>query len=150
MCPACLNPKCRCNKRTKRALLRLRTEAKRKTTQSYSTPLPVNKTSKPRCNCVANNHEMFPYNLPLGFSIWDNPSGEPCIINRCRYMAVVEHIVKVDLGYANVSSIRRLCAIHAVHWVRLTCPKEVESAYFRKSKLTLAQTSTMSQTRQHK
>ena len=135
VCPWCLEPRCKCKRRRKA-----------KTTTINNTQLKhdaVNPTSggardKTKCGCSPNSHILFPYNLPPGFQTYDNPDREPCVILGCQYMAVIVHTVKVDLEFTKASTIRKLCPVHGVYYVRQTCPKEVKNAFFRGTNLVMA------------
>ena len=111
VCPRCLEPKCKCPKKGGQKTGKEKIPKRRKTPTESKTAL-----SSPISNC----------DLPAGFNIWNNLQKESCIISDCSWVAVIEHVVNIELENVYVLSIRRLCASHALHWMKKTCPGSIE------------------------
>lgn len=129
VCPICFETVCKCRKRAKREFLRQITKTGNKTKRNRTKPVKVSQERK--TPCTDDKPDTVLYKLPKGYSIWQNPSKELCVMERCQCLAVVEHVEELEMEHFSVISVRRLCAIHAVHFIRST-GSEVEAVHTRR------------------
>ena len=129
VCPICFETVCKCRKRAKRKFLRQITKTENKTRRNRTKTVWVNPERKAPCTDVKPDTVL--YKLPKGYSIWQNPFKELCVIEHCQCLAVVEHVEELEMEHVAVISVRRLCAIHAVHFIRST-GSEAEATHTRR------------------